>query len=47
MFSQKSGVFQFTSTLQWLKDELPKYSFQFRTLPDDMSMKKRAKALSF
>jgi SWI/SNF-related matrix-associated actin-dependent regulator of chromatin subfamily A3 len=37
---------QFTSTLQWLKEELPKHGFQFRTLSGDMSMKKRAKALS-
>jgi superfamily II DNA or RNA helicase len=37
---------QFTSTLQWLKDELPKHGFQFRTLSGDMSMKNRAKALS-
>jgi len=43
----KSLVFsQFTSTLNWLKDELPKNGFQFRTLSGDMSMKKRAKALS-
>jgi superfamily II DNA or RNA helicase len=37
---------QFTSTLQWLKEELPKHGFQFRTLSGDMPMKKRAKALS-
>jgi superfamily II DNA or RNA helicase len=37
---------QFTSTLQWLKDELPNHGFQFRTLSGDMSMKNRAKALS-
>jgi superfamily II DNA or RNA helicase len=29
-----------------LKEELPNYGFQFRTLSGDMSMKKRAKALS-
>jgi superfamily II DNA or RNA helicase len=45
--SAKSLVFsQFTSTLQWLKEELPNHGFQFRTLSGDMSMKKRAKALS-
>jgi superfamily II DNA or RNA helicase len=37
---------QFTSTLQWLKEELPKHGFQFRTLSGDMSMTKRTKALS-
>jgi superfamily II DNA or RNA helicase len=37
---------QFTSTLQWLKEELPNHGFQFRTLSGDMSMTKRAKALS-
>jgi superfamily II DNA or RNA helicase len=43
----KSLVFsQFASTLQWLKEELPKHGFQFRTLSGDMPMKKRAKALS-
>jgi SNF2 family DNA or RNA helicase len=43
----KSLVFsQFTSTLKWLQQELPKHGFQFRTLSGDMSMKKRAKALS-
>ena len=42
----KSLVFsQFTSTLQWMKQELPKYGFQFRTLSGDMPMSKRAKAL--
>jgi superfamily II DNA or RNA helicase len=37
---------QFTSTLQWLKEELPNHGFQFRTLSGDMSMTKRTKALS-
>ena len=42
----KSLVFsQFTSTLQWMKQELPKHGFQFRTLSGDMPMSKRAKAL--
>jgi len=42
----KSLVFsQFTSTLEWLKQELPKQGFQFRTLAGNMSMSKRAKAL--
>lgn len=42
----KSLVFsQFSSTLQWMKQELPKHGFQFRTLSGDMSMKKRADAL--
>jgi superfamily II DNA/RNA helicase len=37
---------QFTSTLKWLQEELPKHGFQYRTLSGDMPMKKRAKALS-
>lgn len=42
----KSLVFsQFSSTLQWLKQELPKHGFKFRTLSGDMPMSKRAKAL--
>jgi len=42
----KSLVFsQFTSTLQWMQQELPKHGFQFRTLSGDMPMQKRAKAL--
>jgi SWI/SNF-related matrix-associated actin-dependent regulator of chromatin subfamily A3 len=42
----KSLVFsQFASTLQWMKQELPKHGFQFRTLSGDMQMKKRAEAL--
>jgi SNF2 family DNA or RNA helicase len=42
----KSLVFsQYTSTLKWLQEELPKHGFQFRTLSGDMSMTKRAKAL--
>lgn len=42
----KSLVFsQFTSTLKFLQQELPKHGFQYRTLSGDMSMKKRAKAL--
>lgn len=45
--TSKSLVFsQFTSTLDWLQQELPKRGFQFRTLRGDMSMKQRAKALS-
>jgi SNF2 family DNA or RNA helicase len=45
--TSKSLVFsQFTSTLKWLQEELPKHGFQFRTLSGDMTMKKRAKALS-
>lgn len=44
--SGKSLVFsQFASTLDWLKEELPKHGFQFRTLTGDMSMRQRAKAL--
>lgn len=43
----KSLVFsQFTSTLKWMQQELPKHGFQFRTLSGDMTMKKRAKALA-
>ncbi len=35
----KSLVFsQFFSTLQWMKQELPKHGFQFRTLSGDMPM---------
>ena len=42
----KSLVFsQFVSTLQWMKQELPKHGFQFRTLSGDMPMTQRAKAL--
>jgi SNF2 family DNA or RNA helicase len=42
----KSLVFsQFTSTLDYLQQELPNHGFQFRTLSGDMSMRKRAKAL--
>ncbi len=42
----KSLVFsQYSSTLQWMKQELPKHGFQFRTLSGDMPMSKRAKAL--
>lgn len=45
--SAKSLVFsQFNSSLKYLQEELPKHGFQFRTLSGDMSMKKRAKALS-
>jgi SNF2 family DNA or RNA helicase len=44
--TSKSLVFsQYTSTLTWLKEELPKHGFQFRTLSGDMSMKQRAMAL--
>jgi SNF2 family DNA or RNA helicase len=46
LIAAKSLVFsQYTSTLKWLQEELPKHGFQFRTLSGDMSMKKRAKAL--
>jgi SNF2 family DNA or RNA helicase len=42
----KSLVFsQYSSTLSWLQEELPKHGFQFRTLSGDMTMKNRAKAL--
>jgi len=42
----KSLVFsQFASTLQWMKQELPKHGFHFRTLSGDMNMSSRAKAL--
>jgi SNF2 family DNA or RNA helicase len=37
---------QFASTLKFLQQELPKHGFQYRTLSGDMSMTKRAKALS-
>ena len=44
--NQKTLVFsQFTSTLQWMKQELPKHGFQFRTLEGSMSMQNRADAL--
>ena len=36
---------QFTTTLQWLQQELPRHGFQFRTLSGDMSLSSRAKAL--
>ena len=42
----KSLVFsQFASTLSWLKEELPKHGFEYKTLAGSMSMSKRAKAL--
>jgi SNF2 family DNA or RNA helicase len=42
----KSLVFsQFSTTLEWLQEELPKHGFQFRTLSGSMSMTQRAKAL--
>lgn len=42
----KSLIFsQFKSTLDYLKEELPKQGFQFRTLEGSMTMTKRAKAL--
>ncbi len=42
----KSLVFsQFSSTLQWMQQELPKHGFEFRTLSGNMTMAKRAKAL--
>ena len=44
--SSKSLVFsQYASTLDWLKKELPKHGFQYRTLAGNMSMKARARAL--
>jgi SNF2 family DNA or RNA helicase len=44
--SSKSLVFsQYSSTLNWLKEELPKHGFGFRTLSGKMSMNQRAKAL--
>jgi len=44
--NSKSLVFsQFTSTLKWMQEELPKRGFSFRTLSGDMSMPKRAQAL--
>lgn len=44
--TSKSLVFsQFNSTLKWLKEELPKHGFEFRTLSGSMSMKQRAKSL--
>eukprot|EP00429_Kryptoperidinium_foliaceum_P043107 CAMPEP_0176102834 /NCGR_PEP_ID=MMETSP0120_2-20121206/51588_1 /TAXON_ID=160619 /ORGANISM="Kryptoperidinium foliaceum, Strain CCMP 1326" /LENGTH=1287 /DNA_ID=CAMNT_0017436909 /DNA_START=94 /DNA_END=3957 /DNA_ORIENTATION=- len=44
--SSKSLVFsQFSSTLEWLQEELPKHGFQYRTLAGSMSMKQRARAL--
>ena len=42
----KSLIFsQFKSTLDYLKEELPKHGFQFRTLEGSMTMTNRAKAL--
>jgi SNF2 family DNA or RNA helicase len=42
----KSLVFsQFTSSLQYLQEELPKFGFNYRTLSGDMPMRRRAKAL--
>eukprot|EP00549_Striatella_unipunctata_P019509 CAMPEP_0118678498 /NCGR_PEP_ID=MMETSP0800-20121206/3254_1 /TAXON_ID=210618 ORGANISM="Striatella unipunctata, Strain CCMP2910" /NCGR_SAMPLE_ID=MMETSP0800 /ASSEMBLY_ACC=CAM_ASM_000638 /LENGTH=353 /DNA_ID=CAMNT_0006574365 /DNA_START=247 /DNA_END=1308 /DNA_ORIENTATION=+ len=42
----KSLIFsQFPSTLRWLKEELPKHGFQFRTLSGDMSLSQRTVAL--
>jgi SNF2 family DNA or RNA helicase len=44
--TSKSLVFsQHCSTLNLLKEELPKHGFEFRTLSGKMSMKQRAKAL--
>ena len=44
--SSKSLVFShFYMTLDWLKKELPKHGFQFKTLSGKMSMAQRAKAL--
>lgn len=42
----KTLVFsQFRSTLEWLKQELPKHGYQFRTLSGNQSLTQRAKAL--
>ncbi|CAB9505789.1 regulator of chromatin subfamily A member 3-like 1 [Seminavis robusta] len=44
--TSKSLVFsQFTSSLKYLQEELPKNGFQFRTLSGSMPMRQRAKAL--
>ena len=44
--TSKSLVFsQWTSSLEYLKVELPKHGFSFRTLSGDMPMRKRAQAL--
>jgi len=44
--SSKSLIFsQFTSTLNYLKNELPKHGFQYRTLLGSMTMSQRSKAL--
>jgi len=44
--TSKSLVFsQFKSTLSWMKQELPKHGFQFKTISGDMTMTQRAKAL--
>ena len=45
-FAAKCIVFsQFSSTLNWLQDELPRRGFQFRTLSGSMTLSKRAAAL--
>ena len=44
--TSKSLIFtQFKTTLDWLKEELPKHGFSHRSLSGDMSMKARAKSL--
>jgi SNF2 family DNA or RNA helicase len=44
--TSKSLVFsQYTSTMNWLQQELPKHGFEFRTFSGSLSMKQRAKAL--
>jgi SNF2 family DNA or RNA helicase len=44
--TSKTLVFsQYNSTLNWLKQELPKHGFEFRALSGSMSMKQRAKSL--
>jgi superfamily II DNA or RNA helicase len=46
-FSAKSLVFsQFTSSLRYLQEELPKHGLTSRTLSGNMTMNQRAKALS-
>eukprot|EP00980_Cylindrotheca_fusiformis_P010788 scaffold2442_cov146-Cylindrotheca_fusiformis.AAC.3 len=44
--TSKSLVFSlYSSTLEWLKNELPKHGFQYRMISGSMSMKQRAKSL--
>lgn len=42
----KSLIFlQYFLTLQWMKQELPKHGFEFKTLSGDMSMPQHSKVL--